>query len=79
VLARWERAERSVRDLPDEAHAGLQRRAAANGRSIQQYLTVELTRLAKTPSMAEVLDRVGRRGLGLDEALDDVADERRHR
>ena len=35
-----------VRDLPDDVHAGLQRRAAAAGQSLQQYLTAELTRLA---------------------------------
>jgi hypothetical protein len=71
-----------VRDLPDDVHADLQRRAAANGQSLQQYLAIELTRLAKTPSMAEVLDRVGHRKggrVGLDEAVADLADERRLR
>jgi antitoxin FitA len=50
-----------VRDLPDEIHAGLQRRARAAGQSLQQYLAAELARLATTPSMSEVMERIGQR------------------
>lgn len=68
-----------VRDLPDDVHADLQQRAAAAGQSLQQYLTSELTRLARTPSMAEVLARIEqRRGghIGLAEAVEDLDAER---
>ncbi|MEY2523470.1 MAG: antitoxin FitA, partial [Ilumatobacteraceae bacterium] len=39
-----------VRDLPDDVHASLQRRAEETGQSLQQYLATELTRLASTPT-----------------------------
>ena len=52
-----------VRDLPNDIHACLQRRAEASGKSLQQYLRGELERLATTPTMVDVLDRIsGRRG-----------------
>ena len=71
-----------VRDLPDDVHAGLQRRAAAAGQSLQQYLAGELTRLATTPTMDEVLDRIARRRggrVGFDTAVADLDDERSRR
>ena len=71
-----------VRDLPDDVHADLQQRAAAAGQSLQQYLTYELTRLARTPSMAEVLARIERRRggrVGLAEAVHDLDAERQQR
>ncbi len=69
-----------VRDLPDEVHAGLQRRAEEAGQSLQQFLAGELTRLATTPTMSEVLDRIGRRrggSVGFGDAVRDLDDERR--
>jgi plasmid stability protein len=69
-----------VRDLPEDVHAGLQRRAAAAGQSLQQYLAGELTRLASTPTVAQVLERIERRRggrVGLDTAVADLDDERR--
>ena len=71
-----------VRDLPDDVHAELQRRAETSGQSLQQYLATELTRLAATPTMQEVLDRIGRRRggkVGLDAAVDDLTEERSRR
>jgi antitoxin FitA len=71
-----------VRDLPDDVHADLQQRAAAAGQSLQQYLTSELTRLARTPSMAEALARIDRRRggrVGLTEAVEDLDAEREAR
>jgi plasmid stability protein len=68
-----------VRDLPDDVHAALQRRAKRDGQSLQQYVTRELTRIAHRPSLGEVLDRIERRAggtVGLAEALDDLAEER---
>ena len=71
-----------VRDLPDDVHASLQRRAQAEGKSLQQYLANELTRLASTPTLDEVLARISRRRggkVGFDTAVRDLDDERRRR
>jgi antitoxin FitA len=68
-----------VRDLPDDVHANLQRRAEAAGQSLQQYLAGELTRLANSPTFQDVLDRIGRRRggqVGFDTAVRDLNDER---
>jgi len=58
-----------VRDIDPDVHAELQRRAAQEGKSLQQFLAGELQRLALTPSRQDVLDRIGqRRGGRLDPA-----------
>jgi antitoxin FitA len=49
-----------VRDLPDDVHARLQRRAETQGQSLQRFLSTELTRLATAPSMSDVLARIAR-------------------
>lgn len=49
-----------VRDLPDPVHRELLRRAEREGRSLQQYLTGVLTRLASTPALEDVLARIDR-------------------
>jgi len=69
-----------VRDLPEEVHASLQRRAEAAGQSLQQYLASELSRVASTPTLHDVLDRIGRRRggkVGLQTAVRDLDHERR--
>jgi hypothetical protein len=71
-----------VRDLPDDVHTQLQRRAEAAGQSLQQYLTGELTRLANTPTMTDVLERIGRRRggrVGLETVIGDLDRARRER
>lgn len=71
-----------VRDLPDDVHTGLQKRAEAAGQSLQQYLAAELTRLATTPSMNDVLSRISRRRggtVGLTTAVADLHDLRGER
>jgi antitoxin FitA len=68
-----------VRDVPDDVHAALQRRAEQRGQSLQQYLATELRRLAERPSLDEVLERIERhRGgrIGLQQAVEDIASER---
>ncbi|MFM7251618.1 MAG: FitA-like ribbon-helix-helix domain-containing protein [Ilumatobacteraceae bacterium] len=68
-----------VRDVPDDVHASLQRRAEAEGKSLQQYLASELARLASTPTIHEVLDRIERRRggtVGFDTAVRDLDEER---
>ena len=71
-----------VRDLPDDVHRALQQRAKSHGQSLQQYLAGELTRIAKRPSLAEVLDRIDQRSggeVGLARAAKDLAEERGRR
>ena len=68
-----------VRDLTEETHRELVRRAEERGQSLQQYLAAELTRLAVAPTLDDVLDRIAtRRGgsVGLKQAATDLADER---
>ncbi|MGD0684914.1 MAG: hypothetical protein ABSA03_07315 [Streptosporangiaceae bacterium] len=68
-----------VRDIPEDIHAALQRRAELRGQSLQQYLAGELRRLAERPGIGEVLDRIDRhRGgrVGLRQAAEDLAQDR---
>jgi hypothetical protein len=68
-----------VRDIPEDIHAALQRRAERRGQSLQQYLAAELRRLAERPSLEEVLDRIDRRQggrVGLGQAVEDLAEDR---
>lgn len=53
-----------VKNVPDEVHAVLHRRAGATGQSLQEYLLSELTRLAGTPTMSDVLERIRHRSDG---------------
>jgi plasmid stability protein len=71
-----------VRDLPEDVHAALQRRAERRGQSLQQFLTSELRRLAERPSVDEVLDRIERHSggqVGLRQAAEDLGEERSRR
>ena len=71
-----------VRDIPEDVHAALQRRAEQRGQSLQQYLASELKRLAARPTLEEVMDRIERhRGgrVGLAQAANDLAEERARR
>jgi hypothetical protein len=65
--------------VPDDVHAGLQRRAENAGQSLQQYLSSELARLARHPTLDEVLARIEQREggrVGFSTAVDDLHDER---
>jgi len=68
-----------IRDIPEDIHAALQRRAELRGQSLQQYLAGELRRLAERPGIGEVLDRIDRRRggrVGLRQAAEDLAQDR---
>ncbi len=68
-----------VRDLSEETHRELLRRAEQRGQSLQQYLAAELSRLAVSPTLDAVLGRIEtRRGgrVGFVQAAEDLADER---
>jgi antitoxin FitA len=71
-----------VRDVPEEVHAVLVRRAEKAGQSLQQYLAAHLMALAATPTLDEVLDRIQRRPKGRlssADALNALAVERARR
>src|SRR3954465_9387841 len=53
-----------VKDVPTDVHTALRRRAAAAGKSLQEYLLERLTEEALTPTLDEVLDRAGSRAGG---------------
>lgn len=68
-----------VKNVPEEVHATLRRRAAAAGMSLQEYLLARLIEESTTPSLDEVLDRAGGRAGGranLDDAVAAVRVER---
>jgi plasmid stability protein len=53
-----------VKDVPDDVHATLRRRAAVAGQSLQEYLLARLVDDASTPTVDEVLERAGGRAGG---------------
>lgn len=68
-----------VRDVPDDVHAELRRRAAKSGMSLSDFARQELTRLARRPSLEELLDRAAIRAddpMTFSEAREAVVAER---
>ena len=68
-----------VRDVPDDVHAELRRRASAAGMSLSDFAGQELARLARRPSLADLLDRAARRNgdrMTFSEAREAVSVER---
>ena len=71
-----------VRDVPDDVHAALQRKAEHHHQSLQQYLVVELRHLAERRSISEVLDEVELQHgghVGFAAAVTDLDEERSQR
>ena len=70
-----------VRDVPDEVHEALVRRAGQAGQSLQQFLAAQLAEIAATPTLNEILDRIERRPKGAlsAEAAVEALDEERAR
>lgn len=50
-----------VKNVPEEVHAVLRRRAAAAGQSLQEYLLARLREDAETATLAEVFERIEHR------------------
>lgn len=50
-----------VKDVPEDVHAVLRRRAGAAGQSLQEYLLTRLVEEARTPTLDEVLARIDHR------------------
>lgn len=68
-----------VRDVPDDVHAELRRRAAAAGMSLSDFTRQELARLASRPSLEDLFDRAARRDgdpMTFSEAREAVSAER---
>jgi len=70
-----------VRDVPDEVHAALVRRAEQAGQSLQQFLAAQLAAIAASPTIDEMLERIERRSKGRLSAKSAIAaiDEERAR
>lgn len=67
-----------VRNVPDDVHAELRRRAQAAGVSLSDYVLHELERVAARPPIEEVLARSAARRLDLsvDEVVATIRAER---
>jgi hypothetical protein len=48
----------TIRNVPDEVRNTLAARAAQSGRSLQEYLLLELKTMASKPTVEEILDRI---------------------
>lgn len=53
-----------IREVPDDVHNELVRRAGLAGQSLQQYLSAQLTSIAATPTLDDVLERIENRSKG---------------
>jgi hypothetical protein len=53
-----------IKDVPEQTHAVLRRRAAAAHQSLQEYLRSKLIEEASHPTVDEVLERAGGRSGG---------------
>ena len=53
-----------VRDVPEEIHKALLKRAERGGQSLQQFLAAQLEQIALTPALDDILDRVEHRPKG---------------
>lgn len=68
-----------VRNVPERTSRALKAKAALEGRSLSDYLLVELDRLASRPSRAELLERVSSRGRrSVPEAVEVLTEQRPH-
>jgi antitoxin FitA len=62
-----------VRGVSDQAHRRLKARAALEGRSLSEYLRLELERIAALPTMEEMIERVAaREPVDLEESATEV-------
>jgi plasmid stability protein len=68
-----------IRNVPDPVCDALKRRAAEEGRSLQEYLLAHVSDLASRPSVREVMRRAGGRSggrLSFEEAAELVRSDR---
>jgi hypothetical protein len=55
-------ANLQVRDVPEDVHRRLKARAAMAGQSLNEFLLGRMTEIARTPSVAELSERIRQRG-----------------
>ena len=70
-----------IRNVPDDIHRVLKSRAAEEGKSLSDYLLVELRRMAEMPTIKEWLERVRTRepvdpGISMEDAVRAERDSR---
>jgi antitoxin FitA len=68
-----------IKNVPEDVHRVLRRRAAAAGQSLQEYLLARLVEEARQEPLDVVLDRIGGRSGGsfpLARAVDALREER---
>jgi plasmid stability protein len=67
-----------IRNVPDDVHGELRARAAASGSSLSDYALAELTRVARRPRVADVLERAAARAdwVDVDEIVSAVREMR---
>lgn len=53
-----------IKNVPDDVHRVLRRRAAVAGKSQQEYLLDLLVNAARKPTLDEIFERVGQRSGG---------------
>ena len=53
-----------IREVPDDVHNELVRRAELAGQSLQQYLSAQLASIAATPTLDDVLESIENRSKG---------------
>lgn len=75
----WAMPSIQVKDVPEDVHSILRRRAGASGRSLQEYLLARLVDEARTPTLEEVLERIEHRTGGRVSVKDAVRAVRRDR
>ena len=71
-----------IRNIPDDVHAVLTRRAQNSGQSVQQYLLRLVVTDTATPTLSEVLSDIGRNEGGridLAQVVEDLEAERSRR
>jgi antitoxin FitA len=51
-----------VRDVPEDVHRRLKAQAAMAGQSLNEFLVARMSDIARTPSVAELAERIRRRG-----------------
>jgi plasmid stability protein len=50
-----------VRDVPDEVHRRLKSQAALAGQSLNEFLLARMAEIARTPTLAELAERIRER------------------
>jgi antitoxin FitA len=53
-----------IREVPDDVHQALVRRAEVAGQSLQQYLAAQLAAIVATPTIDELIARIEARPKG---------------